>query len=338
MFDRYNFLKGLRHGSIDGSKHGAKRPTAKCRHSAKYFGLEKGIVALNMVLNSVPVNSKIIGANDYEGHFTYDMCFNNSSGVQPDVLSTDTAGSNPVNFLMLDLIDIQFAPCYKNFSTKIKTLSGFKLLDKYKDLLIKPKRQVKKNLILGHWSDMQPILAALLMKETTQNIVVKKLSSKGNQSKLKKAFWEYNNILFSIYMLRYIDEPILRQAVRLSLNRGELFHKLYNAVAKIGGKKFRGMSDLEIAIWHQCTHLITLVIIYYNMYLLSELVERKLAENNKELAKLLERISPLAIRHINLGGVYNYSDDTDEGIDIDSLVNTMDKAIEEFSADKKRKK
>ena len=139
-------------------------------------------------------------------------------------------------------------------------------------------------------------------------------------------------------MLRYIDDPLLRRAVRIALNRGEGYNKFYNAIAKIGGKKFRGMTDLEINIWHQCTRLITLVIIYYNMYLLSELIERKIAEGDEKSAKLLERISPLAIRHINLGGVYSYTDEADDGIDIDALVDTLDIALGELATERNTKK
>ena len=50
---------------------------------------------------------------------------------------------------------------------------------------------------------------------------------------------------------------MLRRAVRIALNGGERHHKQYNAVTKIGGRKFRGASDIEMEIWNQCTRLIT---------------------------------------------------------------------------------
>ena len=116
----------------------------------------------------------------------------------------------------------------------------------------------------------------------------------------------------------------------LALNRGEAYNKLYNAVANVGGKKFRGSTELEIEIWHQCTRLITLIIIYYNMYLLSRLIDQKLQLEDKQAAGLIERVSPLAIRHLNLGGIYNYADDGKDTIDIDSMINALNEALEEL--------
>ena len=338
QFKKYNFQLNVNHASIDGSKHGSKKQTAKCRYSQKYFGLAKGVSALNMVLNSVPVHTKIIGANEHESHFSFDMYFNNETDVIPDMISTDTAGSNQLNFLFYDLVDVQYAPCYRSLAdTMINNLVGFHDAEHYKHMLIKPKKKTNVQLIESEHENMQQVFAAMLMKETTQHVVVKKLACRENASKLKRAMWEYNKILFSIYMLNYVDDPMLRRAVRIALNIGENYHKLYNAVAKVGGKKFRGTSDVEIEIWHQCTRLLTLVIIYYNVYLLSVLGDSKVAAGDEEAAALLFRISPLAIRHINLGGLYYYADDNDNTIDIPGMIAAMSDALEELR-EKRRKK
>jgi TnpA family transposase len=334
LFDGYNYQKGVRHGSIDGSKHGTKRQTAKSRYSPKYFGLEKGISALNMILNNLSVNTSIIGANEHESHYSFDLCYNNTSGVTPDILSTDTAGSNQVNFLLYDMIDIQYAPCYKSLQDRIKNLHGFHPLNHYKKMLIKPEKVLNKQNIIAEWPNIQKILAAMLMKETTQSVVVKKLCSHKSQSKLKKALWEYNNIHFSIYMLQFIDDPILRRGIRIALNRGEGYHKLYNGIAKIGGKKFRGMSELEIEIWHQCTRLLTLIVVYYNMYMLSQLIEKKLQEGDEKAARLIERVSPLALRHLNLGGIYHYEDNDGQSINMEAIVTALNEALEELMGNK----
>ncbi|PQQ34688.1 hypothetical protein C6H68_25015 [Photorhabdus luminescens] len=44
--------------------------------------------------------------------------------------------------------------------------------------------------------------------------------------KQKKALWELDNIIRSIYMLDYIDNKFLRQYVAKALNRGEAYHRL----------------------------------------------------------------------------------------------------------------
>ncbi len=330
-FKRCNYSPDIYHGSIDGSKHGVVRHTAKARFGPKYFGLDKGMVALNMILNGSSLNAIVIGANEHESHYSFDLCFNNTSGLSLDRLSTDTAGNNQTSFLFLDLLNIDYAPCFKSFSERIKTIGGFLPTSHYKDMLIKPSRCFDRSLITNQWPDMQEVMAAMLMKETSQNVIVKKLASHKYKSKLKRAIWEYNRILFSIYMLRYVDGQALQRSVRIALNRGEGYHKIYNAVSKVGGKKFRGGSDLDVEISHQCTRLITLVIVYYNFHLLAQVIEQKIKAGDEKAAKLLATISTLAKRHINLSGVYHYDADS-SGIDVDAIISTLEEVVAEIIA------
>jgi hypothetical protein len=39
------------HGAVDGQKFGVERPTVKARHSRKYFGRGKGVVAYTLLCN-----------------------------------------------------------------------------------------------------------------------------------------------------------------------------------------------------------------------------------------------------------------------------------------------
>lgn len=67
----------------------------------------------------MPVNTQIIGSNEYEGHFAFDLLYNDTSSIQSDVLSTDNHDTNNVNFAILYFFDYTFAPPYakvKNFS------------------------------------------------------------------------------------------------------------------------------------------------------------------------------------------------------------------------------
>jgi len=56
------------HSSSDGQKFETRIHTINARYSPKYFGLKKGVVSYSLVANHVPVNAKIIGANDHESH------------------------------------------------------------------------------------------------------------------------------------------------------------------------------------------------------------------------------------------------------------------------------
>jgi hypothetical protein len=100
IFQHYNLDVGSLHGSADGQKLEAQRSTFKARYSTKYFGLSKGLVNYSLVVNHVPVNAKLIGANEHESHYAFDIIFNNTSEVDPDVISVDMAGTNQVNYVL----------------------------------------------------------------------------------------------------------------------------------------------------------------------------------------------------------------------------------------------
>jgi len=65
------------HSSSDGQKFESAIPTVNARHSAKYFGLKKGVVAYTLLASHVPLSARIIGANEHESHYVFDVLFNN---------------------------------------------------------------------------------------------------------------------------------------------------------------------------------------------------------------------------------------------------------------------
>ena len=65
---RHDDLGGVLHASSDGQKFETRLNTINARYSPQYFGLKKGVVSYSLVANHVPINAKIIGANDHESH------------------------------------------------------------------------------------------------------------------------------------------------------------------------------------------------------------------------------------------------------------------------------
>ena len=86
LFRHYN-INEMVHSSSDGQKFETKLPTFNARHSPKYFGLQKGVVAYTLVINHIPVNARIIGANEHESQYVFDLLFNNTTNIQRIILS-----------------------------------------------------------------------------------------------------------------------------------------------------------------------------------------------------------------------------------------------------------
>jgi TnpA family transposase len=327
IFEAYH-LNNKQHGSIDGKKKKTKRRILKSRHSTKYFGLDIGVVIMTMNLNNLPFVTNIIGANEHESHYRYSMLMENLTSIDPDIISTDTGGTNNVNDLLYYVLGKTHAACYRSIADKAETISGFKSIDEYEELLIKPGKQVKQDLIKEKWRDILPILVSLLSHETKQHTVVSKLSSHDYKNDVKDALWELNNILKSIHILKCIDDPNYRCNIRTALNRGEGYHQLLDKITDVGSGDFRGMSELEVEIWNECTRLTALIIIAYNMCILSELYQIKVKQGDKAAIEFLKHLPPIASQHINIGGLYEFSEDI-ATINIHAVVDALNKILDE---------
>ena len=307
IFRHYD-VGGVVHSSSDGQKFETRIDTVNARHSPKYFGLKKGVVSYTLVANHIPVNARIIGANEHESHYVFDLLFNNTTDIQSDLHSTDTHGGNQVNSLILDLFGYRFAPRYEDIFEKVsKSLYSFKHPSQYDEgWLIKPVRKINTDLILDEEENIKRIMLSLALKTTTQSIIIGKLSAHARKNKTKRALWEYDNIITSLYLLDYIDLPPLRRNVQLVLNRGENYHKLRRAVSYANFGKLRFKTEHEQQIWNECSRLETNCIIHCNTSILSNVLINREANGDAQAAALA-RISPVAWPHVNLHGRFEFN-------------------------------
>jgi TnpA family transposase len=267
----------------------------------------------------VPINAKIIGTHDHESHFVFDLLHNNTTDIKPERHSTDTHGTNQINFWILHVFDYSFAPRYRNLRKKAESLVGFKHPKHYADFLIKPSRKISETLICNEWPNIQRIMASLAQKNATQATIVRKLNSYVRQNQTKKALVELDNICRTLYILDFIDDVGLRQSVQKALNRGEAYHRFRRAIAYVNSGKFRVKTESEQQIWNECSRLIANTVIYYNMALLSRVYEQKKAIGDLEAIEIIKRISPIAWQHINLFGKFEFMH-IDSRVDLDALA------------------
>jgi len=302
IFPHFNIALDVIHSSIDGQKYGTQRNTIRSRYSPKYFGLEKGLSCLTLVANNAGINSRLIGANEHESHFTFDLLKNNTSSIISDVNSTDAHGKNQVNHIFLTVFGFQHAPRISDVLGAIKNLVGTKPLHRYDIGLIEPATR-ESEIILEQWETLQRIFLSLGLKTTNQSNIVRKLSSSKRHSKTKDALRELDAMVNSLYTLDYIDRPELRRGLQKALNRGEAFHRIKKALFYYHFGKFRVKTELEQEIWSDCCRLMANCINYYNACILSDLLEKV---SDSTTIDYLTSISPIAWQHINIYGKHEF--------------------------------
>ena len=323
IFQQYH-IGGTIHSSSDGQKFETLIHTLNARYSPKYFGLMKGIVAYTLVANHIPVSARIIGANEHESPYVFDLLSNNLTDIQSTIHSTDTHGTNAVNFGILHFFGYQFAPRYRDLYDKVKQgLYGFKHPSQYpSDWLLRPIRKINEKRVIDDWDNMKRIIVSLALKTTTQSIIIGKLSAYARKNKTKRALWEYDNIIRSLYFLKYIDSISLQRHVQKALNRGESYHKLHKAVSFANFGKLRFKTEGEQQIWNECGRLIANCIIFYNAMILSNVLLYQVEKGDAAAAAALEKVSPVAWQHINFYGRYEFTKSV-QTIDIDAIVQEL---------------
>lgn len=196
-------------------------------------------------------------------------------------------------------------------------------MSQYKGWLICPVGQIDRKLIEEEWPNIQRIIAALGLKEMSQSRLIKKLCTYTTDNRTRKAIFEYDKLIRSIYTLKYMQDRKLQRDIHRSQNPIESYHQLRTAIATAYGKKHLiGRTDREIEISNQCGRLIANAIIYYNSAILSRLKVKYEADGNRKGLAILKKISPVAWQHINFHGHLVFSSD-DETVDIDAMISKL---------------
>jgi TnpA family transposase len=321
IFPLYSFGTETLYGGVDGQKFEAATPTIKARYSRKYFGRGKGVVAYTLLANHVPLETELIGANEHESHYVFDICYNNTSDIVPTAITGDMHIINKANFAVTYWFGLKLSPRFTNLQAQVQHLYCGTNPPEENSYLLQPAGQIDRQAIVADDNtDIDRIIATLGLKEASQSALIRKLCALSQHNPTRKAIFEFDKLVRSIYTLNYFRDAQLQRDVHRSQNRLEAYHQLRSAIAQVGGRKqLAGRTDLEMAISNQCARLIANVIIAYNSVVLSKLLERYQATGNQKAIQRLQKISPVAWRHIHLLGRYMFRD-RGQPIDLDALL------------------
>jgi len=323
IFQYYSFELGLLYGAVDGQKFSVATPNIKARHSKKYFGKGVGVTAYSLLCNHVPLQTYLLGTNDHESYFAFDIWYNNSSAINPQVVTGDMHIINKANSVVMYWFDSELYPRFTNINSQRDNLYCGEWLDKYDNYLIKPRAPIDYKLIEEQAEPLERIIATLGSGEVSQASLIRKLCTYKQERNTREALYELDKLVRSNQILQYLLDPNIISNTHRSQNRLESYHQLRATIAQAYGKKqLIGKTDIELAIANQCGRLVANIIIHYNSMILSKLYDRYTAENNQKALKVLKKISPVAWQHIHFQGRLTFSDEA--LINLDGMVKKID--------------
>lgn len=165
-------------------------------------------------------------------------------------------------------------------------------------------------LIRENWDDLLRLVATIKLKENTASDIFRRLNSYSRQHALYQTLKAFGQIVKSLFILRYVDDLGLRQAIEKQLNKVELANRFTRAVAVGNPREFTQAEKEEQEIAEACNRLIKNSIICWNDLYLTRRIERTVdTEAREALLRLIATHSPMAWAHINMLGEYDFSDE-----------------------------
>lgn len=297
------------HTSSDGQKFEVSVESLLASHSFKYFGQGKGVSSYTFIdERNLMFYSTVISASEREAAYVIDGLMHNDV-VKSDIHSTDTHGYSEIIFGVTHLLGFSFAPRIKTFSKQ--RLYAFEKRSSYKALgyPILPDAYIDTQLITKHWDEILRFVATIKLKEATASQLFKRLNAYSKQHPLYRALKEFGKIIKTLFMLRYMREVELRQAVEKQLNKGETGNRFDRAISFGGNQELRFAEKEEQEVADACRRLVRNAILCWNYLYLSQQLAQATPQRQKQLVEIIKHGSPVTWHHINLHGEYDFSDD-----------------------------
>jgi TnpA family transposase len=156
------------------------------RYSRKYFGKDRGVIAFSLLANHVALQTELLGANQHESHWVFDICYN-TSDVMPATINGDMHSINKANFAIPHWFGMNLAPSFTNMQAQLNHLYCGCDPEAYTNFLILPKGQIDRKLIVSEKANIDRIVATLGLKEMSQSVLVRKLCTLSGHHRTRKA-------------------------------------------------------------------------------------------------------------------------------------------------------
>lgn len=306
----YKRHKDQLHTSSDGQKFGVKGNSIHSAYSYKYFKKGRGVSAYSFTdERQFQYWGTVFSPTEREATYVVDGLIHNEV-IKSTIHSTDTHGYTQAVFALTDLLGFEFAPrIARLYKQKLYAFAknatyaedGYKIL---------PGGYINVELIKENWDNILRLITSIKLKECTASQIFKRLNSYSRQHPVYKALKEYGKIIKTLFILKYIDDVELRQAIRKQLNKIENANRFSLAIRFANNGDFIFLTRSEQLIAESCTRLIKNSIICWNYMFLTYCIQN--AETNKRKKEIIEAVkagSVMAWQHIYFHGLYDFSDD-----------------------------
>lgn len=208
-------------------------------------------------------------------------------------------------FGLFTLLGFRFAPRLRDLSDQ--TLSRARKGVDYGVVAPALKKDLRINLILENWDDLNRVAASLKDGLIRPSILISKLQAMKQQNPLQQALQELGRIAKTAHIFAYVDDPAFRRRVLVGLNKGEHLHSLARDIAfgRQGRFHDRGY-EAQLNRASSLSLVINAIAVWNTRYF--EQAQVALAHQGVPIPEeVWQHLSPLQWAHIHLNGSYHFT-------------------------------
>ena len=291
--------------SSDGIRFGMTASDLGGRYNPRYFGRRRGVTLYNHVNNrGEQYWIDVVNCTMREATYVLDgLLYQDAPEIKEHY--TDTAGYTDVIFGLFTLLGFRFAPRFRDLPDQ--TLYRAKKGADYGVLAPTLKKEIRDQLIVDHWEDLNRIAASLKDGRIRPSILVAKLQAMQRQNPLLQALQELGRIAKTLHILEYVDDPAFRRRVLIGLNNGEHLHSLARDINFGRQERFHDRGyEAQLNRASALSVVINAIAVWNTRYFEqahAELIRQGVAVP----AEVWRHVSPLQWAHIHLNGSYHFT-------------------------------
>lgn len=272
----------------------------------RYFGYRRGLTFYTWTSNQYSqFGTKPTRTTERDSTYILDEILGNESELPIVNHTVDTAGFTEVNFALFGLLGRGFWPRLRDLADQ--RLYRISKTEKYPHVAPLLKGTINEKLILDNYDEILRVAGSLQMGFVTASLFISKLQARPQQNMLTRILQEYGRLEKTIFILRYIQDPVFRRDINLQLNKGEQVHNLRQFLHFANEGKIRRHLEEEQINEASCLNLVVNAIILWNTVYMQEIIKQLRKDGYYISDDDLKHLGPVRHEHINPYGHYTFN-------------------------------
>ena len=275
-------------------------------HLPHYFGLLRGLTFYTWTSSQFSqFGTKPIRPTMRDSTYVLDEILGNESELPLLNHTVDTGGFTEVDFALFSLLGRGYWPRLRNIGDQYLYRMDKTVKYPYVEPLLKV--TLNEKFMVDNYDEILRVAGSLQLGYVTASLFISKLQARPQQNMLTRVLQEYGKLEKTIFILRYIQDPVFRRVINLQLNKGEQVHDLRQFIHFANEGKIRTHLEEEQINEASCLNLVVNAIILWNTVYMQAIIEQLRKEGYHISDDDLRHLGPARHEHINPYGHYTFN-------------------------------